>query len=180
MSLPANIRVNVSAPFPSTVKANGPVTITKQKGIWTVGFSVVNIGGMPGGVNPTTIDILVWNTLTKTFQLTTLASIATFAGTKTHISSLNSPYTPQPTDTYLSVDTSTGAVEIDLAAAGSRSNLALTIKDITGHAAANNITIKPVNGETIDGYTHAAPLVLAANYDGVKISPETLSYTIDP
>lgn len=183
MSAVANIRVNVGAPFPSLVKASGPVTLSKQNGIWTVGLSVNGIGGMPINVNPVTVDILVWNTLTQSWQVATLSQVVTFSNAPTKISSANSPYTPLPTDTYLYVDTSTGAVEIDLAAAANRNGTSLKIKDTTGHAAANNITIKPVGGgapETLDGYTNAAPLVLKANYDAVSLSPNTLSYLIDP
>lgn len=36
MSLPANIRINVGAPFPAIVKGLGPVRIGKQNGVWTV------------------------------------------------------------------------------------------------------------------------------------------------
>lgn len=50
MALPVNIRVNTSAPFPSNVNGSGPVTITKQNGIWTVGF---NSALLPPLVNPT-------------------------------------------------------------------------------------------------------------------------------
>ncbi len=183
MTLPANTRVNIGAPFPSLVKGSGPVTIVKQNGIWTVGFSVTNIGAMPVNVNPATIDILVWNTITASFQLATLSQIVTFENAPTKISSVNSPYTPLATDTYLYVDTATGPVTINLVAALARNGVTLRIKDTTGHAAANNITIKPVGGgapETIDGFTNAAPLVLKANYDGVSLSPNTLSYVIDP
>ena len=56
----------------------------------------------------------------------------------------------------------------------------LSIKDVTGNAAANNITVKPVNPETIDSYTNAAPLVIDANYGGVKLSPGTAKYVIAP
>jgi hypothetical protein len=183
MSLPANIRVNIGAPFPSTVKGSGPITISKQNGIWTVGFSIATIGGIPGNLNPAITEVLVWNTITQSFQVATLAQILTLSAPPTKITSANSPYTPLPTDTFLYVDTAGGAIEIDLAAAASRNGAALSIKDVTGHAAANNITIKPIGGaapETLDGYTNAAPLVLQANYDGVRLSPNTLSYVIDP
>ncbi len=39
MTIPANIRVNTQAPFPSLVKGSGAVTVAKQNGIWTVGIS---------------------------------------------------------------------------------------------------------------------------------------------
>ncbi len=73
MSTPANIRVNIGAPFPALVKGGGPVTIAKANGIWTVGFQIANLAGMPLGTDPTTVELLLWNTVSKSFQQTTLA-----------------------------------------------------------------------------------------------------------
>jgi len=39
MSLAANIRVNLSAPFPAMVQGGSGITVTKQNGIWTIGLS---------------------------------------------------------------------------------------------------------------------------------------------
>jgi hypothetical protein len=183
MTLPANIRVNIGAPFPATVKGSGPVAISKQNGIWTVGFQIANLGIIPPGTDPTTLVALVWNSVTATFQQATVSSLVAAAVKPTPISAANSPYSVQPSDTFLYVDTSFGPVEIDMPAAASRNGSMLSIKDVTGHGAANNITVKPVGGgapETIDGYTNAAPLVIDANYGGVKLSPGTLKYVIAP
>ena len=38
MALPANIRVNVRAPFPVRVVGSGLITVTKANGIWTIGL----------------------------------------------------------------------------------------------------------------------------------------------
>lgn len=70
MTLPANIRVNVAAPFPAKVKGSGPVTINKQNGIWTVGFSIAAVGAMPVATDPAVVNVLLWNTLLNTFQQT--------------------------------------------------------------------------------------------------------------
>lgn len=43
MKLPANIRVNVKAPFPTLVYGTGPITVTKANGIWTIGFNISQI-----------------------------------------------------------------------------------------------------------------------------------------
>lgn len=181
MTLPANIRVNTGAPFPSTVKGSGPVTISKQNGIWTVGFQYANIAGIAAGTNPTTLLVLLYNTVTKTFQTATVQQLlALAANNPTNISVANSPYVPLVTDNIIFVDASGGPVEIDLAAANTRSGSPLTIKDINGHANANNITIKPNGLETIDGHTNGAPLKINANYGGFRLNPTSNSYVIMP
>jgi len=38
MTFPADIRVNAAFPFPALVQGNGPVTVAKASGIWTIGF----------------------------------------------------------------------------------------------------------------------------------------------
>jgi hypothetical protein len=183
MTLPANIRVNTGAPFPALVKASAPLTIKKQNGIWTVGFTYSGLGQLPVGIDPTKVQVMVFNTITNTFQLTTIAGLQSGGLLTTTVTHAMSPYVPLPTDFYLLVDTTGGAVEIDLQLAATRGGVALYIKDALGHAAANNITIKPQGGgspETVDNYTNAAPLILQANYDGVKLLPITAGYVISP
>jgi hypothetical protein len=98
----------------------------------------------------------------------------------TSINFASSPYPVLQSDAVLYVDTSGGSVEIDLKPSASRAGLPLTIKDVTGNAAANNITIKPSGAETIDGYTNANPLLVSANFGGFRLNPRTSSYTIAP
>lgn len=181
MTLPANIRVNTSAPFPATVKGSGLITVAKANGIWTVGFSATGIGQMPAGVNPTQIQLLLWNAANASWQYATLAQLAAnFGQNLTIVTHAMSPYAVLATDTYLLVDTTDGAVEIDLSLAATRNGVPLKIKDYKGNAATDNITIKPQAGETVDSSTNAAPLVLQANYDGVSLTPITAGYVIDP
>lgn len=101
--------------------------------------------------------------------------------TGTPVAFAQSPYPVKATaDLVLYVDTSGGAVEIDLPASAARLGLPLTIKDVTGNAASNNITIKPNGAETIDGYTNGNPLLVSAAYGGFRLNPRTSSYTIAP
>jgi hypothetical protein len=185
MTMPANIRVATSVPFPSMVKGGGLITVSKANGIWTIGFSVLGLAGLPAGSDPTTIQLFVWNTNTNTFQVATIAQLLSLAANSpTLITIANSPYVPKVTDSIIYVDTAGGAVEIDLAAANTRSGAPLTIKDLTGHAAANNITIKPNGLETVDGYTNGNPLKINANYGGFRLNPYTAvnpnAYVIAP
>lgn len=180
MAVPANVRVNTSAPFPSQIKAAGPATISKQNGIWTVGFSFASLGQLPIGVNPTQVQVLVYNTVSGAFQVTTLAGVQSGGLATTIVTHAMSPYTPQPTDFFLLVDTTGGAVEIDLPAAATRGGISVLVKDYKGNAATNNITIKPNGTDTADSFTNASPLVLNANYDGVRLLPIVGGYTISP
>lgn len=182
MTLPAIIRVNTSVPFPSKVKGPGLIQVSKANGVWTVSLAPFStLGGMAAATDPTTALVVIYNTITQTFQQATIAQLlALAANNPTVITVANSPYVPKDSDSVIYVDTAGGAIEIDLKAANTRSGAALTIKDITGHAAANNITIKPNGAETIDGYTNAAPLKVNADFGGFRLSPYNNSYVIAP
>lgn len=181
MTIVANVRTNWSAPFPSKVKANGPCTISKSNGIWTIGFQISNLAVLPAGTNPANVEVLLYNTSSQTFQHTTVATLLALSiVSPTSISAANSPYSPLVTDSILQVDTSGGPVEIDLTLAATRNGAPLSIKDINGNAASNNITIKPSGSETIDGHTNAAPLKINANYGGFRLNPKTAGYYIAP
>lgn len=92
-----------------------------------------------------------------------------------------SPYTPTNADSVLYVDTSGGSVTILLQPAADRNDEPLSIKDVTGNAAANNITVTPSAGENIDViYTNGAPLVIAGDFGGYRLNPRTGSYTLAP
>jgi len=68
MTLPANIRVNAQLPFPSLVYGSGPITIAKQNGIWTVGFSIAAFGSVVPAVPSYPTDYLMgWDDVNKTF-----------------------------------------------------------------------------------------------------------------
>lgn len=180
MTLPANIRVNVGAPFPAIVKGSGVITIQKANGIWTVGFSFANLGVMPAGTDPTQAFLLVYNAINGVYQKVSISSVTSVNPPETVITNANSPYVPLSTDTFLMVDTTGGPVEIDLTAAAARNGVSLVIKDYKGNAANNNITIKPNGAETVDGFTNAAPLKINANYDGVNLRPRAGQYVITP
>lgn len=87
----------------------------------------------------------------------------------TEIDNTDSPYVPLITDTLLWVDVSAGAVEIDLPTGASRAGRALEIKDINGNSLANNITLDPQAGETVDGLD---PYLIETDYDGVTLYPK--------
>ena len=74
MSLPANIRVNTSAPFPSLVTASGPVTLAKANGIWKIGLSVAMLG-VENVPNPATTYLLLYDSVVGNWFKIPLSSL---------------------------------------------------------------------------------------------------------
>lgn len=83
-----------------------------------------------------------------------------------------SPYTPLPNDLMLLVDTSGGPVTILMPSAIQR-GLPLEIKDDTGNADANNISITFTGGETLDGL---APYKIDSKFGAVTLAPQIGGY----
>jgi len=87
------------------------------------------------------------------------------------ISAANSPYTLLPDDYYLAVDTSAGAVAINIFAA-TAAGREVIVKDVSGNASTGNITINPAGSDTID---KAVGFVLNSNYASVRIVADGVS-----
>jgi peptidoglycan hydrolase-like protein with peptidoglycan-binding domain len=68
------------------------------------------------------------------------------------------------------------ATAIDAVAAASRS-LPITIKDMTGHANTNPMSIVPNGAETIDGLS---PYSVGSDFGGVQLIPQTGGYMVAP
>lgn len=88
-----------------------------------------------------------------------------------------SPYAVLATDTLLLVDTSGGAVTINMMAAAARAGVELTIKDDTGNAVANPISVVPSGAETVDGL---APYPIDGAFSAVKFIPQAGGYAVAP
>jgi hypothetical protein len=79
-----------------------------------------------------------------------------------------SPYTALVSDYLLEVDTSGGAVTIILPLSASRQRLPLEVKDATGNASTNNISVTRTAPETIDGLT---TYLIASDFDAKTFKP---------
>lgn len=88
-----------------------------------------------------------------------------------------SPYTPTNADTVLLVNTSGGAVTVNMQPAASRLGSDITVKDDTGNAAANPISVVRNGAETIDGLT---TYLIDSNYGAATFSPQTGGYFVKP
>jgi len=87
----------------------------------------------------------------------------------------SSPYTVLTTDEYISVDCSGGPITIKLHNAATTGQ-SFTIKDRTGNASTNNITVTTVGGVVnIDGSTS---FVLNTNYESINVLGNSTSYEV--
>lgn len=86
-----------------------------------------------------------------------------------------SPYVVLSTDGFISVDSSGGAITIQLPNAPATGRT-FTIKDQTGNAASNNISVTTVGGAvTIDGLT---TYTINANYQSINVVFNGTSYMV--
>lgn len=169
MTLPASLRINAQFPFPSLVQQSGPITITKTAGIWTVGFNISNLTPVPNNTPAGNTILLVWNTLTNTFQQMPVSALPGLLRSSRIVTTTgNVPVTL--TDLILLMNPAVPApCNIQLPAALTRAGVPLSVKDLLGFCAANNISITPNGTETIDGVN--AAFVMNDNFEAVTLNP---------
>ncbi len=94
-------------------------------------------------------------TFNKTSNVLTVGGLSNAGSTvidRVDKASGDSPYEMTATDHYIGLDTSGGAIQVDLQGAGDAAEgRVIIIKDETGDAATNNITVDANGSETIDG-----------------------------
>jgi hypothetical protein len=172
MTLPANVRVNTAVPFPALVLPSGPITLAKNNGVWTIGFTITSFGTQVPLVGNYPTDFLFgWDDVNKTYfkvSITNLiASLNITAGSaRTQRTVTATPIVVQVTDQIISTKITTPAA-CTLPSAVSRTGVPLTFKDL-GQATANPITLTAAGGDTIDG---AATYVLNNNFAWVTLVP---------
>lgn len=145
MTLPANIRVNIGAPFPSMVKGGGVVAVAKKNGIWTVSLNLTVLAKVAIAADPANTYVLAYDPLLATTFLVSLAGV--FSSKVTKVITAAGPYAALPTDDVLIIKQLVGAaftVNVDWSAR----TKPLTIVDGKGDANVNNITITPALGQT--------------------------------
>lgn len=144
MTQVANIRVNVSAPFPATVKGGGPVGISKANGIWTVQLNYGALAELPLAGDPANSVVLIFNVVTGVYSLVPISAVNGSKVVTTLVAGA-SPYTALPTDEVLLIENVPFTVNVDW----STRTKALRVVDASGAASVGSpITITPAAGQT--------------------------------
>jgi hypothetical protein len=168
MTLPANIRVNVGAPFPALVKATAGIALGRANGIWTLGlaYSQFGIQAPPPATNYPTDYVLIWDAVAQTYFRVPLTSLG-IGGERSQRSVTAGPVTIQANDQILHCNIGSPQT-VHLPPAITRNGVPLLFKDVGMQAAANNITVVPASGETIDGFSSVA---LVQNGQALQVTP---------
>src|SRR5580693_8833446 len=77
MTLPASIRVNVRASFPSIVTTTGFLSLSKANGVWTFGTNFRQLTAAPGNLATSPYIFPVQDPAIGAFYSVTLAAIVT-------------------------------------------------------------------------------------------------------
>jgi hypothetical protein len=160
MTLPANIRLNVKASFPTQVQGSGYVVITKNNGIWTIANDYTILAPLAPGFDATAWSVAVENLSTKQFSTTTLASLIVSVNLTTssyrEITAAGD-VAVVPTDVGFLMNKLVGAAtNINLPLAGTRAGVPVWVKDYKGDANVNNIRFVLAGADTVDGFNQAA------------------------
>jgi hypothetical protein len=154
-----------------------------QTACYITGIDGVNVGSVAKVVTEAsnqlgtaTITAGAGVTVTPTANTITIAAnTQTAVLTFTVVTHASSPYTVLSTDQFLEVDTTGGAVTINLPNAPTTGRI-IYIKDYKGNAATTNILVTTVGGSvTIDGQT---TYTMAANYTGLILTFDGTGYFI--
>lgn len=156
MAIVPNVTVSAQFPFPATVKGSGPIVIGKVNGIWTVTFTIAQLGVLGPGFDPSTNFLLVWNAVTGTFQQLAVQSVIAASSTPRIVTAAGDVVV-LASDVAILMNKAVGATtNILLPTSASRNGVPVTAKDYKGDANTNNITFVPSGAETIDGFSGAA------------------------
>jgi hypothetical protein len=177
MTLPVSIRVNVRAPFPTQVKGSAFIQVNKANGVWTIAPNYLALAENVV-VKPTQV-LALQDSLTGAFSWIGAASFVSAALSPYRIITTAGVANVLATDVVLLFQKSpSGASTVNLPASATRVGAPVTLKDMTGDANANNITIVPAAGETIDGFSAAAAAangtaLIDVNYGAKQLYPLT-------
>lgn len=158
-----NLNVLGTAPI-ATTGSGDTITISSNG---TIATSYVEDSGTAvpsGGI----LNVLggVGITTSGSGNTVTISSSGVVSFNYTNVTSAESPYTVLSTDEYISVDCSLGDVQLDFFNAPTFKRI-WVIKDRTGNAAVNNITITTPGGTvTFDGLT---TYTMNSNYQAIQL-----------
>jgi len=167
MSLPYNLRVNTSVPFPALVIGASGIKVTKQNGIWTISPDYTAFPQVATISDPANTYVLVWNAISGLFSVVPASAVNSSKVVRTLTAA--GPYTALPTDEVLLINQTVGAaftVNVDWSAR----TKPLRIVDGKGDAATNNITITPTAGQTQLGTVNYS-YIIDGNGGSITLTP---------
>ena len=177
MTLPANIRVNVRIPFPTQVKGAAFISLTKSNGVWTIAPNYLSLAENVV-VTPTQV-LALQDSVTGAFSWVGASSFVSAAISSYRIITAAGAVSVLNTDLVLLFQKSpSGASTVNLPASAARVGAPVIIKDLTGDANTNNITVVPSGSETIDGFSASAAAangvaVISVDYGVKRLYPLT-------
>lgn len=159
MTLPANIRVNVTALFPSRAQGANFIAVSKANGVYTIKANYPALADLLVISDPTTAKVAIYDTNTLQYNLITVAQFMASAYAPYRLVTAAGAVTILTTDLTILLNKTVGAAtNIILPASNSRGGASVTVKDYKGDANTNNITFVPNGTETIDGLSPAAAI----------------------
>lgn len=160
MTLPANIRINVRAPFPSRVKGGAFIQVSKANGIFTISPNYEILAPSVGisGTQILALQDLVTGAWSYINALSLIALNSIYRS-----SAGGGTITARSTDvTILVTGSPSSATTIQLPSSATRGGAPVSVKDLTYNASGHNINFAPALGETIDGFSAAAAITNGA------------------
>jgi len=177
LTLPANIRVNTLLPFPSLVMGAGPVSVTKNNGIWTINLSATALAQeSPTGSQLNNDLMLVFDPIVGNWFTVPMSFFAVGGGGSTgqkQRSVTAGPVIISATDQILNLNIGS-ILTITLPGYASRNGVPLTFKDVGQQASGFPLVISAAAAETIDGFatipfdTNGMEVTLLPFNDGVN------------
>lgn len=156
MTLPANIRLNIGAPFPARVQGASYFVVSKANGIWTIAPNYTLLAQLFSVPDPTIKQVVIYDTVSGVFSTISIAAfVAAALGSNYRIITAAGNVNVLASDTTLLINNGV-ATSIILPLSSTRNGLALTVKDYAGIANTDNITFVPAGSETIDGFSGSA------------------------
>jgi hypothetical protein len=172
MTLPASIRVNVTAPFPARVKGASFIQVAKANGIWTIQPNYTVLAPSVG-LSPTQI-LAVYDTVAKTWSTINALSLVSVLSIYREVAG-GGTIDVLPSDlTIIVTGSPSSPTTIQLPNSATRGGAPVSVKDFTRIASTQNINFAPASGELIDGYDAADSITNGVATIAIDLGDKTL------
>jgi hypothetical protein len=136
------------------VKGTAFITVAKANGVWTITPNYLLLT-QNTGVTPTQV-LALQDTLTGIWTYVPAGDFTSLAASYRLITAAGAVSVLASDDILLFQKSPSGASTINLPTSATRAGSPVIIKDLTGDAHTNNLTVVPFTGETIDGFSASA------------------------